>query len=316
MGVPPAGSSAGWGGAVLARSRAAVVRMRGRLVSGLRRAWNNPLLHHARRLKPFPLWFFRVGTPAAAAMLSVAAVISWAAGWRLPGAILMALSVGAVLAPAVLSPVIAADRVSRQMRYSRQDPRRLTDIDPHKVSWGLVLVALWGLRWAIVAALVFTPVLVIGVLRLDVSGFSTWRASAQVLGAATPGGRAAGLLPGGRIPYIRLVVRALSAGLLPWAALPLLASLGVTAALRLDDLTLSPLAALLGGGVVTSVTGLVWHLVARTPLLGGMFEIVRVVLLGGLLAGLGLLAERVNRHNAALLVAPAGGARRRAGTGE
>jgi hypothetical protein len=206
--------------------------------------------------------------------------------------------------------------VARQMRYSRQDPRRLTDIDPRKVSWGLALAALWSLRWAIVAALVFTPVLVIGVLRLDVSDFATWRASAQALGEATPGGRAAGLLPGGRIPYIRLVVRALSAGLLPWAALPLLASLGVAAALRLDDLTLGPLAALLGGGVVTGVTGLAWYLVARTPLLGGMFEIVRVAVLAGLLAGLGLLAGRVNRHNAALLAAPAGGARRRAGADE
>jgi hypothetical protein len=297
------GEAGGSGGSVLASARSWGALAWGKAADRVRRGWDNPLLRHARRLKPMPLRRTRIGLLIAAGSLLLLDVLAWIEGWRFWGALLIGLGLGAVVAPAVVAPVVGADRVARQMRYNRRDPRRLTDLTPLEVAWGLALVTLWDLRWLIAAALALTPVLILGVLRLDVSRFAALRDSVQALGAATPAGRAGELLPGGRIPYVRLVMHALSAGLLPWAALPLLAVLGVTAALCLKDLTLSPLAALLGEVALGIVVGLVWGFIARTPLLAGALEIARLALLVGLLAGLGVLADRVNRYNAGLLVA-------------
>ncbi|HEC21887.1 MAG TPA: hypothetical protein ENI95_03100 [Chloroflexi bacterium] len=274
--------------------------------AALRRWWRNPLLHHARRLKPLPFERLRLWLPIGAGTFALLAGLAWATGWRAPGAALIGLSLGAAAIMTLAAPVLGAERVTRQMRFSRQDPRRLADLDPPEVAWGLALVTLWQLRWLIVVALALTPTLVIGVLRMDISDFAAWSESARTLGEATAAGRAAWLLPDGRIPYLRLVIRALTAGLLPWAALPLMAVLGITAALALNDASLSPLAALLGSVLAGAGIGFVWNTLARTPLLGGALEIVRLALLGGLLAGLGALAHRLNMQNAALLVADEG----------
>jgi hypothetical protein len=112
------------------------------------------------------------------------------------------------------------------------------------------------------------------------------------------------LLPGGRIPFFRLVLRALTAGLLPWAMLPVLTTLGVSAALAVYEPNLSLLAALLGGAVGAAVIAIIWNVIASTPLLAGPFEIARLVLLAGAFGGLGLLARWANRQNARLLATP------------
>jgi hypothetical protein len=187
------------------------------------------------------------------------------------------------------------------MIYARKDPRRLAGIDPVEVAWGLALVTLWKLRWAMAVGLVFTPVLIVGVLRIDLSEFTAWRESALALGDATPGARSTELLPGGRIPYLRLVMRAASAGLLPWALLPLMAALGVAAALRVRDLTLSPLVALLGQVVSLAVVGGWWAFLSQTTLLAGGWETVRLALLIGSGIGLGLAIGRMNGWSASLL---------------
>ncbi len=133
------------------------------------------------------------------------------------------------------------------------------------------------------------------------------------LGGATPASSAATLLTGGRLPVFRLGMRVLSAALLPWALLPLLASLGVTVALRLPDPALNGLASLLGGVGAALVAGLAWAFVSGTPLLAGPREAARLLLLAGLLATPGLLARWIARLNG-WLVAPHGGDDRGQGT--
>jgi len=272
-----------------------------RLTAVLRRWWENPLLRHARRQRPLP--FRRAGQVllVAIALLTGLVILAWITGWRPLGAALTVFSLGVAVIPVLAAPVATADRVARQMRFLRQDPRRLTDLDPQAVVWGLALVTLWRFRWLIVAALAVTPALVIGLFRLDMAQFAAWRGTTSALGAISAASQAGGLLPGGRIPYVRLALGALSAGLLPWAALPLMASLGVTAALMLQDASLSPLTGLLGGVAAAVVIALAWRMIARTPLLAGPLELVRLLLLIGLLAGLGALTIWVNRKNAALL---------------
>lgn len=281
--------------------RSAVESRRSALAGHLRRWWENPLLSHARRLEPMPLRRTRRGILIGGGVLTLVAILAWIADIRLIGALLMGLSLGAVLLPVLAAPVMSADRVSRQMVYARKDPRRLAGIDPVEVAWGLGLVTLWKLRWAIAVGLVFTPVLMVGVLRIDLSEFTAWRESALALGDATPGARSTALLPDGRIPYLRLFVRAASAGLLPWALLPLMAALGVAAALRIKDLTLSPLVALLGQLVSLALVGGVWAFVSQTPLLAGEWEMARLALLVGSGIGLGLVTGWLMRWSAELL---------------
>jgi predicted membrane protein len=273
--------------------------------------WANPLLRHARREHPLALRRVRMGILIAGASLAGLATLAWAINFRPLGALLMAMSLGGVLAPALIAPVASADRVARQMHYSRQDPRRLTDLSDGEIVDGLALVTLWRLRWLIVIGLALTPALIIGVLRLDVSEFTIWRDSAQVLAAATPAARAPFLRSDGVIPVFRLVLRAVSAGLMPWAALPLLASLGVTAALRVGDLALSALVALLGEIVGVLVLWLLWDFLTRIPLLAGWLEGVRLLLIfalcGAMLVGIGYVSQwnlRLLAESRRLLLAP------------
>lgn len=272
----------------------------------LGRWWGNPLLHHIRWLKPLALTPALIGMAVAGGALAVLTLLAWIIGWRLPAALLMVLSLGAVLLPLILAPVVSANRTARQMGQARLDPRQLTDLDPLEVAWGLALRTLWRLRWPVIIGLACTPALLIGLLRLNLSEFAAWRDSAQTLGTAASAAEAARYLVNGRIPYLRVVVGALSAPLLTWCLLPLLASLGVLAALRLADPSLSTLAALLGGMLALGITGAAWGFLSRTPHLAGALEIVRLVLLGGLVAGIGWLTDRLNRHNAALLGAAGG----------
>jgi hypothetical protein len=189
------------------------------------------------------------------------------------------------------------------MRFSRQDPRRLTDVESHVAVWGLALVTLWRLRWFIILGLAMTPALVIGLLRLDVANFIVWQESVQALGTATPANVSNWLPSDGHIPYFRLVIRALSAGLLPWVMLPLMASLGVTSALLLHDASLSPLVGLLGAVLSSSLVLLVWGWLTLTPLFAGGLEVIRLILLVGLLVMINGMAVWVNRRNSILLAA-------------
>jgi hypothetical protein len=271
----------------------------------LRDWWANPLFSHARRLMPLPLDDLRRFAPIGAGALALISILTWVINWRAVGAALVGLSFGVILTLTLVTPAVGARRVARQMGVPGQDPRQLTDLAAEDVAWGLALAALWQLRWLVVLALVVTPVLVIGVLRLELSDFATWRASTEALGGAGVADPSARLLPGGGIPFFRLAVRALSAGLLPWAMLPLLSTLGVMVALSVYEPSLSLLAALLVGAIGTAVVALIWNMIASTPLLAGPLEVVRVILLGGIFGGLGLLARRANRQNARLLLRPA-----------
>jgi len=268
----------------------------------VQRWWMNPLLSHARRKKPLPQ--IRLGRWFALSTSGVTllSIFAWLANLGLLRALLFGTSLGVVLAIGLAAPVLSADRVARQMRFSRQDPRRLTSLEPQGAVWGLALVTLWHLRWLIIIGLVMTPALTIGLLRLDVASFAAWRDSMQALGEAAPAGVSSWLPSDGHIPYFRLVIRALSAGLLPWVMLPLLASLGVTSAVLLRDASLSPLAGLLGAVLFSGLVLLVWEGVSRTPLLAGVLEIVRLILLIGMLVGIGGAAVWVNRRNAMTLV--------------
>ncbi len=243
----------------------------------------------------------RIGLPIAAGLLALVAVLAWVLNFRAAGAALIGLSLAAALAPALAAPGVAADRLARQMRTPGQDPRRLSDLPPHEVSTGLLLVVLWRLRWMILAGLAFAPALAIGILRLDVSDFATWRELAEVLGGATAAGRTVWLLPGGGIPYGRLALRALSAALVPWAALPAFAALGVTSALLLEDPALGALAALLAEVITAPLLLLAWNALTRTPLLAAPYELIRALLLAALIGGLVYAAVALTRVNARLL---------------
>jgi hypothetical protein len=267
----------------------------------LRGWWANPLLAHARRLNPALPEGLRLAVPIGAGALALISILTWVANWRVIGAALIGLSLGVIVTLVLVAPAVSSRRVARQMQVPGLDPRQLNDMAAGDVVWGLALAALWQLRWLVVLALVVTPVLVIGVLRLQASDFATWQASTEALGGVGVVSPSTRLLPGGRIPFFRLVIRALTAGLLPWALLPLLTTLGVAAALFVYEPTLSLLAALLGGAVGTAVAAVLWNAIASTPLLAGPLEIVRVVLLAGLIGGLGLLARWANGQNARLL---------------
>jgi hypothetical protein len=276
-------------------------RVKGRLAPVARRWWRNPLLHHARRSNPLPLERLRVWVPAAAGALAVLALAAWLGSGlrplRMAGSALVGLGLGLALLPVLAAPVAAADGIVRQMRRPRMDPRRLDDLPAIEVAWGLGLASLWRLRWLIVLAAAATPLLAVSVLRLDISDFAAWRQSAQALGGTTEASRAVWLLPDGRVPYFRLAARAISGALLPWALLPLMAAQGVTFGLLLDDISLSPLAALLAGAAVTIGVGLGWQALSLTPWLAGPFELLRLLLVGGLLALPGLATHWLNQYN-------------------
>ncbi|GAB4477902.1 MAG: hypothetical protein Kow00124_21610 [Anaerolineae bacterium] len=293
---PPARES------VRARLRAVRGRIRAHIDPVLRRWWDNALLRHARRLKPLNLHRLRLPLGLGAALLAAVTLTAWIARIRLLGAALIALSLAGAGLPVLLAPVSGAARVARQMAQPALDPRRLPDAN--RAAEGLVLVTLWRLRWPIIIALALTPALLIGVLRMDAASFTAWQDSAQALGGATPGARAAFLLPGGGIPYLRLILRALSAALLPWSLLPLTAAAGVLMALWLDDVGLSPLAALLAALIALPALLLLWSLLSMTPLLAGPLEIIRALLLMLFLAAPIGGAAALTRLSARLLTPP------------
>lgn len=274
-----------------------------------RRWWNNPLLRHASRLHRFPLAGVRRALPWLAGLLMALAITGWVAaetlGGRALGALLTLASLGVMVVLAAAVPPLAAWVATSQAAMVRRDPSMLNDIPPAEFAWGLALSALWWLRWPLVAALALTPAFIVGVLRLDVVSFTAWSESAEVLSGATAASRAVWLLPSGGVPVFRLGMRALSAGLLVWTGLPLLATLGVLAALLLPEPTLSLLAALLGGAAVAAAVVIAWHYLSLMPFLFGPGEAIRLALLVGLLVAVGHAARRVNDANARLL-APGG----------
>lgn len=271
------------------------------LLPHLQRLWNNPLFKHARRAKPLPLRQYAQYILFAALAGAALTLLAWLTNFRVLGALLVFVSLGGVLAPLIAAPVAGADRVSRQMWRGQTDPRKITDIAATEVAWGLTLVTLWQLRWLILIAIALTPTLMIGVLRLDAGRFLAWHASAVSLGGATPGARAAYLLPDGGVPYFRLVLRTLSAGFLPWFLLPLLTAGGVAAALKVEDAGLSSLIALLGTVVLLPLLYFLWAFLSLTALLAGPFEILRILLYLGLHSLCVYTAVLVARLNAELI---------------
>lgn len=269
----------------------------------LRRWWENPLWRHARRMHPLPLRLLRYALPAAALFFTLLVVLAWALRWRALGAALMGLSLATVLMPLLIAPVTAAGRVAHQMASPTHDPRRLADLDPSEVAWGLTCVALWRWRWLLVMGLTLTPVLIVSLVRLEAASLLVWHGSAQILGAVTAAGRAGETLAGGGLPYLRLVLRAVSGALLPWAALPLFVALGVTAALALGDVGLAPLVVLLGEAVAVPLLALLWNILSATPVLAGPYEGVRLLTLTALLAGLPALTALPQQLSERLLSA-------------
>jgi hypothetical protein len=125
-----------------------------------------------------------------------------------------------------------------------------------------------------------------------------------VLGSATAGAQAGAALTGG-VPWFRLVLRALAAGVLPWVTLGVFSVMGVTAALALRDASLSPLAALfatVAGGLLL-MGG--FNLITRGLAMGGfILEGLRLVIVTALIAGLAVGAAQLNQLNARLFTDP------------
>lgn len=267
-----------------------------------RRWWNNPLLHHARRVKPLPLGLLRVLVPWLAVLLALAAVATWVladqfiGAARAAGAALVGLSLGTALLPVAGAAPIAAGIAARQA--ARLDADLVADTGADVFAWGLALSALWRLRWLIVAGLMLSPALAVSLLRLDVLSFTAWHDSALALSGATTASRSAWLLPGGGIPFFRLALRALTGALLPWAGLPLMAALGVLIGLRLPDPALGPLIAFPASFAAGVAVVLGWHYLTLMPHLYGPGEVIRAALVGLLLFVLWQAAGVVNRLSA------------------
>jgi len=98
-------------------------------------------------------------------------------------------------------------------------------------------------------------------------------------------------------------MRAISAGLLPWLSLPLLAISGAAAALWLEDASLSMLAALLAELPLIALIGAVWSFLSLTPYLSGVWEILRLVMYGGFAALIVWASVGLNRLSARALAA-------------
>ncbi len=267
----------------------------------LRRWWENPLWRHARRMHPLPLRLLQYALPAAALFCTLLAVLAWALRWRTFGAVLMGLSLAAVLMPLLIAPVAAASRVARQMASPVLDPRRLADLDPSEVAWGLTFVALWRWRWLLLVGLALTPTLIASLARLEAASLLVWHASAQILGAATAAGRAGETLAESGFPYLRLALRAVSGALLPWAALLCFTAGGIVIALALGDADLAPLVTLLGEALAVPLLALLWNALSATSALAGPYEGVRLLALVMLLAGLLALTILLQRLSGRLI---------------
>jgi hypothetical protein len=268
----------------------------------LLRWWGNPLLHEARAARPLPWAILARAVPICAALLAILAAAAWALNERTLGAVMVAGPPGVVMAAFVAAPVAGVRITLAQIRESGRTPRGMTTAVPIEIVWGAALVALWRLRWLIVAALIVSPALVIGLLHLDVAAFNNYRETVLALGSAAPLEQVRLLTPGAGIPYFRLFARALSAGLLPWVILPLLASLGVTSALVLRDDAFSLTLALIASLVALVLVIGVWQIITTAYFLGQALEIVRLILTAGVLVGAGGLTVLVCRVNADLLV--------------
>lgn len=270
----------------------------------LRGWWKNPLFHHARRSNPMPkaLTLQVIGGGAVASLLVVG--LAWALNIRLIAALMAGISLAPGLLMVVGAPFLAADRLVRLSYHPRNDPRLIEGVEAREVTWGLALATLWRMRWLIVIALMLTPALIISVMRLDLSDFATWRDSAAALGVASGAVRTDLLRPDGAIPLFRVGLRAVSAGLMPWLLLPLATCAGLTAGLLLDDISLSPLSALIVVVVCSLVIGLTWHGLTRTGVLGGGLEVIRLLLVVGLDVGLLIGANALNGLNASWLREP------------
>jgi hypothetical protein len=166
----------------------------------------------------------------------------------------------------------------------------------------MMLRVLWTLRWLLVFGLATAPALMIGLLRSDASNFVVWRESALSLGEAAPVFATRWLLPDGGIPYFRLVIRAVSGGLLGWSLLMPLTALGVMASLAIRDRSLAPLLGLIAGLAFGAAGFFGWEFLTRTPLLAQGWEVVRVGLVVAFHVGLAALAEAIHQLNARLLV--------------
>lgn len=261
------------------------------------RLWNNALFSKDRQARPLPPNLMTRTLPIAAGVLMLLPIVAWVIDIRLISAIVLGICLAAAALPALTAPFLGAGTAA-----AARDQSTFTSMSPADAALGSAMVALWRLRWMIVVGLALTPALMISLLRLDVATFSAYRDAVLALGSAAPPDQVQLLLPGGGIPYIRLLIRDLSAGLLPWAVLPVAGALGLSGVLFLDDVTFGQMAGLIATFIVLIVTAGLWAWLSLTPIFAGMFEIIRFALLAGLLAGLLGLAYWVSKQNARLLL--------------
>lgn len=264
--------------------------------------WGNPLLVAARQQHPMSPVIFRRALPIGTGALAALAVISWLLNLREIGAGLVGVSIGVMLIVVLAAPVTGSAQTASHWRNIPRGSPQSVSASPLDTVWGLALIALWSLRWAVLVGIAFTPALMIGLLRLDIAGFSAFRDSVQSLGSAAPPEAASQLLPGGGIPYGRLVIRAVSAGLLPWAGLPLLASFGVITTLWLREVAMAQLAGMIAAVLWLLGMGAFWLLITATPLLAGPLEVIRLLIVLAGMGGLGRVTLWINQQSAELLV--------------
>lgn len=268
----------------------------------LQRWWSNPLLHAARSESPISWRVLSRIIAAAASVMMVLAIAAWIISERTLGAVLLALSLGIVLLTLATCSFQGVASAATQFKRTSDNPRQMLTADPAELVWGMALVAMWRLRWLVALCLAMTPTLMVSVLHVDVSTFINYRDSVIALGSAAPLDQVRLLGPGVSIPYFRLVLRALSIGVVPYALMPLLAALGVTTTLILRDRMLSLTLGLIASVTVLLIFGTIGQFLSSTYLLGHRLEFARLILMVAYLIGIGVLIWRVNILNADLLV--------------
>ena len=266
-------------------------------VSTLARWWNSPMLSQERRDHPLPPRLSGRMLLLCAGGVMLIPIAAWVIDIRLVSAAVLGLCLASAALPILAAPIIGAG-----MAAAARDQSTFTSTSPGDAALGAALVTLWRLRWLIAVGLALTPALMVSLLRLDIATFSAYRDSVLALGSAAPTDQVSLLLPGGAIPYFRLIIRDLSGGLLAWAILPLGAALGLAGALALDDVTFGQLAGLIATVAALLVSVVAWSWLSLTPLLAGPLEALRLVLLAGMVGGLGWLAIRAAKLNAQLLL--------------
>lgn len=185
----------------------------------LNRFHANPLFAEVADSRPYAVRRLFIAFLTLLAFSFSLSLLSWLFHWRLISTVMLVLSLLAAAIPLISLPLLGARRVTRTLSDVADGEITLPAIPAYEIARGFSWRTFFHARWSLCLALALFPALLLHLFRLDLANFTIWQASALNLGSAADPARTALLLPGGGIPYGRLILRMLSlAALLPMLA--------------------------------------------------------------------------------------------------